>query len=131
MKIKYSTLNRISRDVLSIFKSETNVEHFFNQQRNIIYYRRVFLNAKTIKTLIIIQITADKSEKLITLNIDLFIIEFDILNCDNTKDRTKNRKNINTYLSAKLNQYFKVFKNDNSVKNKLFEADCSKGRKGI
>ena len=64
-----------------------------------------------------IQMHTDRNEKLIILSIDFVIIESDILNCDNTKNRTKNRKNINAYLSAKLNQYYEIFEKDNSVKN--------------
>ena len=40
-------------------------------------------------------------------------IEFVILNSENTKDRAKNHKNFNTYLSAKLYQFCKVFEDDN------------------
>ena len=42
------------RNVLSIFESETDVERLCNQNRDIIYYRRTRLNAKTIKFLIMI-----------------------------------------------------------------------------
>ena len=65
----------------------------------------------------IIQIHADRNEKLIILNIDSFITKFDTLNSDDAKNRAKNRKNINIYLNAKLNQYFEIFENDNSLKN--------------
>ena len=64
-----------------------------------------------------IRMHANKNEMLIILNIDSVITEFKTLNCDDTKDRAKNRKNINTYLSARLNQYSEIFENDNSVKN--------------
>ena len=48
------------RNMLSISKNETNVERFFNQKRDIIHYRRIRLNAKTIKILIMIRMHANK-----------------------------------------------------------------------
>ena len=93
------------------------MKRFFNKKRDNIHYRRFRLNAKEIKFLIIMEIHTNRNDKIIILNIDLFITNFDTLNCNNTRNRTKNCKMINTYLNARLNQYFKVFKNDNSVKN--------------
>ena len=34
--------------MLTIFENEINVKRLFNQKRDIIYYRRIRLNAKTI-----------------------------------------------------------------------------------
>ena len=65
----------------------------------------------------IIRMHADKNEKLIISSIDSVITEIDTLNCDDTKNRAKNRKSINIYLNARLKQYSEVFKDDNSVKN--------------
>ena len=48
------------RDVLSIFKSETNVERLFNQKRDILHYRRIRLNVKTIKILMMIRMHVDR-----------------------------------------------------------------------
>ena len=77
--------------MLTIFENKTNVERLFNQKRNIIYYRRIRLNAKTIQILIIIQMHVDKNEQLIILNIDsILITKFDTLNCDDMKKRTNN-----------------------------------------
>ena len=64
-----------------------------------------------------IRMHVNKNEKLIILNIDFVITKFDTLICDDTKNKAKNRKNINIYLSVKLNQYFETFENDNNVKN--------------
>ena len=102
---------------MSILETETNVERLFNQKRDIIHCRRIRLNEKAMKTLIMIRMHIDKNEKLIILSIDFVISKFDTLNCDNTRDYGKNRKNINIYLNARLNQYSEVFENDNSVKN--------------
>ena len=95
----------MTRNVLSIFKSEADVERLFNQKRNIIHYRRICQNAKTIKTLITIRMHADRKKNLTT--------EFNILNSENTKDRAKNHKNFSTYLSARLYQISKTFENYN------------------
>ena len=105
------------RNILSVFENETDVKRLFNQERDIIHYRRACLNAKKIKILMMIRMHANKNKKLIISSIDFLITKIDILNCDDTKDRAKNRKNINTYLSAKLDQYSRVIENDNSVKN--------------
>ena len=34
--------------MLTIFENKINVKRLFNQKRNIIYYRRIYLNTKTI-----------------------------------------------------------------------------------
>ena len=65
----------------------------------------------------IIRIHANKNERLFILNINSIITKLNTLNCDKRKNRAKIRKNINTYLSVKLNQYFEIFENDTSVKN--------------
>ena len=93
---------------MSFSKNETNVERLFNSKYDTTYYRRTRLNTKTIKTLIIIQMHADKKN---------LTTEFDILNFENTNNRTKNHKNFNTYMSAKLYQFFEIFENDNIQNN--------------
>ena len=57
---------RIIQNVLSVFKNKTDAERFFNQKRNIIYYRQIRLNVKTIKILIMVRMHVDKKEKLTT-----------------------------------------------------------------
>ena len=90
------------RNVLTIFESEINVERLFNQKRDIIYYRRIRLNAKIIQILMMIRMHANRNEQLIILSINLILItESDILNCDDMKKRTNNQKNVETYVSAK------------------------------
>lgn len=59
---------------------------------------------------------AGKNEESIILNIDLFITKVNTLNCDDTNNKSKNRKSINTYLSVRLNQYSKIIENDNNIK---------------
>ena len=56
------------------------MKRFFNQKRDIIYYRRICLNAKTIKVLMIIRMHAN-NEKL--------SIKIDILNSEKTKKKRK------------------------------------------
>ena len=79
------------RNVLTIFESETDVKRLINQKRDIIYYRRIRLNAKTIQTLMMIRMHADRNEQLIISSIDsILITESDTLNCDNMKKRANN-----------------------------------------
>ena len=44
--------------------------------------------------------------------------EFDALNCENMKDRTKNHKNSEIYSSAELYSFSEIFEND-SISNDL------------
>ena len=106
------------RNVLTIFESETNVERLFNQKRDIIYYRRARLNAKTIQILMMIRMHANKNEQLIISSIDsILITKFNTLNCDDMKKRANNQKNVATYVSAKHDQFFEVFADDQNEKN--------------
>ena len=102
---------------MSISENETNVKRFFNQKRDITYYRRIHLNAKTIKTLMMIRMHAHRKEKLTTKS--------DTLNFENTKNRAKNHKNFNIYLRAKLYQFFEIFENDN-IQNDFVKITTSK-----
>ena len=100
----------MTRNILSVSRNETDVERLFNQERNIIHYRRTRLNAKTIKTLMMIRMHANKKEKLTT--------ESDTLNCENMKDRAKNHRNSETYSSAELYSSSEVSEDD-SISNDL------------
>ena len=106
------------RNVLTIFENETDVERLFNQKRDITYYRRARLNAKTIQTLMMIRMHADRNEQLIILSIDsILITESDTLNCDDMKKRANNQKNVAIYVSAEHDQFFEVFADDQSEEN--------------
>ena len=106
------------RNVLTILENETDVERLFNQKRNIIYYRRIRLNAKTIQTLMMIRMHADRNEQLIILNIDsILITKSDTLNCDDMKKRTNNQKNVAIYVSAEHDQFSEIFADDQNEKN--------------
>ena len=106
------------RNVLTIFESETDVERLFNQKRDITHYRRIRLNAKTIQTLMMIRMHADRNEQLIILSIDsILITESDTLNCDDMKKRANNQKNVAIYVNAKHDQFSEVFADDQSEEN--------------
>ena len=106
------------RNVLTIFENETNVERLFNQKRDIIHYRRIRLNAKTIQTLMMIQMHADRNEQLIILSIDsILITESDTLNCDDMKKRANNQKNVAIYVSAEHDQFSEIFADDQNEEN--------------
>ena len=114
------------RNVLTIFENETNVERLFNQKRDIIHYRRIRLNAKTIQTLMMIRMHADRNEQLIISSIDsILITESDTLNCDDMKKRANNQKNVATYVSAKHDQFSEVFADDQSEKNNDKKANLN------
>ena len=100
----------MTRDILSVSKNETDVERLFNQKRDITYYRRIRLNAKTIETLMMIRMHANRKEKLTT--------EFNTLNCENMKNRAKNHRNSEIYSSAELYSSSEIFEND-SISNDL------------
>ena len=56
---------------------------------------------------------ADKNEQLIILSIDsILITEFDTLNCDDMKKKANNQKNVETYVSAKHDQFSEIFADD-------------------
>ena len=106
------------RNVLTIFESETDVERLFNQKRDITHYRRARLNAKTIQTLMMIRMHADRNEQLIISSIDsILITESDTLNCDDMKKKANNQKNVATYVSAEHDQFSEVFADDQSEEN--------------
>ena len=114
------------RNVLTIFESETNVERLFNSKRDIIYYRRIRLNAKTIQTLMMIRMHADRNEQLIILNIDsILITEFDTLNCDDMKKKANNQKNVAIYVNAEHDQFSEIFANDQNEKNSDKKANLN------
>ena len=114
------------RNVLTIFENETDVERLFNQKRDIIHYRRIRLNAKTIQILMMIRMHADKNEQLIISSIDsILITEFDILNCDNIKKRANNQKNVAIYVSAEHDQFFEIFADDQNEKNSDKKANLN------
>ena len=65
-----------------------------------------------------IRMHANKNEQLIILNIDsILITESDILNCDDMKKKANNQKNVAIYVSAKHDQFFEIFADDQSEKN--------------
>ena len=114
------------RNVLTIFESETNVERLFNQKRDIIHYRRIRLNAKTIQTLMMIRMHADRNEQLIILSIDsILITKSDTLNCDDMKKRANNQKNVETYVSAEHDQFSEIFVNDQNEENSDKKANLN------
>ena len=114
------------RNVLTIFENETNVERLFNQKRDIIYYRRIRLNAKTIQTLMMIRMHADKNEQLIISSIDsILITESDTLNCDDMKKRANNQKNVAIYVNAEHDQFSEIFADDQSEKNSDKKANLN------
>ena len=114
------------RNVLTILESETDVERLFNQKRDIIHYRRARLNAKTIQTLMMIRMHADRNEQLIILSIDsILITESDILNCDDMKKRTNNQKNVAIYVSAEHDQFSEIFADDQNEKNSDKKANLN------
>ena len=100
----------MTRDILSVSKNETDVERLFNQKRDIIHYRRIRLNAKTIKTLMMIRMHANRKKKLTTKS--------DTLNCENMKDRAKNHKNFEIYSNVELYSSSEIFEDD-SISNNL------------
>ena len=54
-------LNRMTKNVLSIFTNDVGIEKLFNQIRNIIYYRQARLHAITIETLMMLRMHTEKN----------------------------------------------------------------------
>ena len=61
LKNRYSTLNRMTKNVLSISADDVEIKKLFNQIRNIIYYRRTRLHAITIEKLMMLRMHTEKN----------------------------------------------------------------------
>ena len=80
-------LIRIIRDVFSIFNSDAEIETLFNQERDIIHYRRNRFHVNTVETLMMLCMHIEEKHIVILLN-DIIDQNIDLNNDLNTKAKT-------------------------------------------
>jgi hypothetical protein len=86
----------MTRDILTIAKSEAEVKRLFNQERDITHYRRNNLRVKTMKMFMMIRIHTNKNEN-----------NFALLKENTSKDQLHlDQQDQTVYIKADLTQNF-------------------------
>ena len=101
-------LIRIICDVFSIFDSDAKIEKLFNQERDIIHYRRNRFHASTIEILMMLRMHIEKKHTATLLN-DIIDQNINLNNDLNTKAKTNDQRNQKIYVEAILFNLFEFF----------------------
>ncbi len=79
-KTQYSFLVKMTKDVLAISCSNVEIKRFFNLARNVIIYKKKWLNSQMIETMIMIKynLNYEKSNDSLSSSNEFFVDEFSL-----------------------------------------------------